>query len=279
MSCLQSLDCGTQREHSLSEFAAKYLVDVDALLTQTCAVVRRHRHTLRRLKVPILRLDGVPVFADALAECTAITSLDLSFRTFPFRSWQQLGQTLHTLKLTQVRPDATAATFRLLADNMTALRKLEYLTLGQQPSQDGFIELVSRLRSLTVLAKESWASVSDPDAWPLTLPNLEEVEWCTDDGVDPVAVAVVRRAVALRAAHVSHASALAAIAAGPVAGVGSTGDPRTYAPLAKYAPLANVQPLTLSAVATDAASLSTTLAATPRVSFSCFGSSRLTLFC
>jgi hypothetical protein len=143
---------------------------------------------------------------------------------------------------------------------MPALREFDFLTLGQPPSQDGFIELVSRLRCLTFCARSgSWASVSDPGAWPLTLPNLEELEWCTDDGPDAVAVAVLRRAVSLRAVRVSHASLLAAIDAGPVPAVGN-GNPHAYAPLA------TVQALRLYAVATDAASLSKTLAASPRAS-------------
>jgi hypothetical protein len=40
------------------------------VLARTCAVIRRHRHTLRHLKVPMLRQDGAPALADALAECT-----------------------------------------------------------------------------------------------------------------------------------------------------------------------------------------------------------------
>jgi hypothetical protein len=252
MTCLQSLDCDTQqREDPLVEFAAEYFVDVDAVLAQTCAVLRRHRHTLRRLKVPTLRQDGAPSFADALAECTAITSLDFFGMTFPFRSWQQLGPTLHTLNLTDVGGDDTDTTFRLLADNMPALRELQLYVFGE-PSQDGFIELVSRLRSLTLYANGSpWDSVKNASAWPLTLPSLRELLWWSGDGVDAVAVAVLRRGVSLRAIHVSHASALAAIASGPVG---------------MHAPLSNVRALTLAAVANDPVSLATTLAASPRAS-------------
>jgi hypothetical protein len=83
--------------------------------------------------------------------------------------------------------------------------------------------------------------------------------WCTGDKVDAVAVAVLRRAVSLRAVNVSHASALAAIEAGPVADVGDGG-------LCMCAPLANLQTMTLNAVATDAASLCKTLDASPHVS-------------
>jgi hypothetical protein len=256
VSCLQSLD-REMPDDPLFDFAACHLVEEDAVLAGTCAVVRRHRHTLRRLKVPVLRQDDAADFADALAECTAITSLDFSFATVPFRSWQQLGSTLHTLTLAELRPGGTDTTFRLLADHMPALREFDFLTLGQPPSQDGFVELVSRLRCLSLqLCQGSWASVSDPGAWPLTLPNLEELEWCAGDGPDVVAVAVLRRALSLRAVHVSHASALAAIEMGPVTGVGGGVD----------APLATVQGLKFYAVATDAASLSETVAASPRAS-------------
>jgi hypothetical protein len=260
VSCLQSLD-REMPDDPLFDFAACHLVEVDAVLAGTCAVVRRHRHTLRRLKVPLfdrtLRHDDAAGFADALAECTAITSLDFSFATVPFRSWQHLGSTLHTLTLAELRPGGTDTTFRLLADNMPALREFDFLTLGQPPSQDGFIELVSRLRCLSLqLCQGSWASVSDPGEWPLTLPNLEELEWCAGDGPDVVAVMVLRRALSLRAVHASHASALAAIEMGPVAGVGD----------GVCAPLATVQGLKFYAVATDAASLSETVAASPRAS-------------
>jgi hypothetical protein len=206
--------------------------------------------------VPGLGLNAAPAFADALAECTAIASLDLSLRTLPFRSWQQLGPTLHSLNLTDLGDGGTDTTFRLLADNMPALRELEFIILGQF-SQDGFIELVSRLRSLTLNNGCPWASVTDPGAWPLTLPKLEELVWSGGDGVDTLAVAVVRRAVSLRAAHVSHASAVAAIAAGSVASVGD-GD------LGTCTPLANVRTLTLTGVANDVASFSKVMAASPR---------------
>jgi voltage-gated potassium channel Kch len=267
MACLQSLDCGPHHEHSLFEFEADYFVHGDAtgeaVLAQTCAVIRRHRHTLRRLKVPTLQQqDGARALASALAECTAVTSLDFSFNTFPFRSWQQLGPTLHTLVLGKIDGDGTDTTFRLLADNMPALRDLEFFILDQ-PSQDGFIELVSRLRSLSLRAcSRPWDSVHHTDVWPLTLPNLEELLWWADGGVDAVAVAVLRRAVSLRAADVSHASALAAIAAaaGPVTGLGSNGDPHIFAPLS------NVHRLALTAIVDDPAGLVTTLAAPSRVS-------------
>jgi hypothetical protein len=155
MVCLHFLERETQREHSLSEFEADYYVAGDAageaLLAQTCAVIRRHRHTLRRLKVPRLRQYDAPAFADALAECTAITSLDLTFTRFPFQSWQQLGATLHTLQLNDlVGTGANNTMFRLLADNMPVLRELKFFTPGAPPSQDGFIELVARLRYLTL---------------------------------------------------------------------------------------------------------------------------------
>jgi hypothetical protein len=209
------------------------------------------------LKVPGLGHDAAPTFADALAECTAITSLDLSFRPLPFRSWQQLGPTLHTLKLTDMDDGDTDATFRLLADNMPALRELDFFILDQF-SQDGFIEVVSRLRSLTLGNGSPWGSVHDPGAWPLTLPNLEELVWWVDDGMDAViAVAILRRAVSLRAVQVSHASAVAAIAAGPVGGVGDPGI---------CAPLSNVQTLTLTGAANDAAGLAKIVAASPRAS-------------
>jgi hypothetical protein len=259
MACLQSLD----RECSLFEFAADYFVDIDepgeVLLAQTCAVLRRHRHRLRLLKVPGLGQDAAPAFADALAECTAITSLDLSFRPVPFRSWQQLGPTLHTLKMTAMNDGGTDATFRLLADNMPVLRDLELFILDQF-SQDGFIEVVSRLRSLSLTTGSPWDSVHDPGAWPPTLPNLEALVWWGGDGVDAViAIAVLRRAVSLRAVDVSHASALAAITAGSVAG--ADGGERCVS-----APLANVQTLTLTGAANDAAGLAKIVAALPRAS-------------
>jgi hypothetical protein len=90
------------------------------------------------------------------------------------------------------------------------------------------------------------------------LPNLEKLLWYADDAV---AVAVLRRAVSLRAVDVSHASARAAVAAGPVADIGSSGNPCTF-----FAPFANVQMLALYAVGKDAASLSKTLAAAPHAS-------------
>jgi hypothetical protein len=264
MACLQSLDCGTHRESSLFELMADYFVAGDAagdaLLARTCDVVRRHRHTLRRLKVPRLLRYNAPTFADALAECTALTWLDLSYSRFPFRSWQPLGPTLHTLKLSDLIGNGTDTTFRLLADNMPALRELEFFTPGHPPLQDGFVELVSRLRSLTLKSGRPYAYVRDRGAWPLSLPNLQELLWCAGYGADAVAVAVLRRAVSLRAVHVSHASALAAIAAGPTAGADSSGHPSSYPPLS------HVQTLTLIAVATDAASLTTIVAASPRAS-------------
>jgi hypothetical protein len=86
--------------------------------------------------------------------------------------------------------------------------------------------------------------------------------WCADGGVDAIATEVLRRAVSLRAADVSHASALAAVAAGPPAvAVDRSGDSCVY-----YAPLANVQTLTLNAVINDPLSLSKSLAASPRAS-------------
>jgi hypothetical protein len=166
---------------------------------------------------------------------------------------------LHTLKLTDMDDGDTDATFRLLADNMPALRELDFFILDQF-SQDGFIEVVSRLRSLTLSNGSPWDSVHDPDAWPLTLPNLEELIWWVDDAMDAViAVAVLRRAVSLRAVQVSHASALAAITAGSVAGAdgGET---------CVSAPLANVQTLTLTGAANDAAGLAKIVAASPRAS-------------
>jgi hypothetical protein len=273
IACLESLECGTHREHALFEFEVDYFVDGhamgDAVLARTCGVVRRYRHTLRRLKVPSVRQSGAPAYADALAECTAITSLDLSLVTFPFRSWRQLGPTLHSLVLRHIGGDGTDVTFRLLADNMPALRELEFYA-RHQPSQDGFIELVSRLRSLFVRARlHPWDSVHYASAWPLTLPNLETLRWWGDgnDVDDAVAVAILRRAVGLRAADVSHASALAAIAAGPVASIDSCGGAIIPPlPSCMSAPLSNVKTLTLTAVANDPVSLAATRAASPRVS-------------
>jgi hypothetical protein len=112
MACLESLDC--EAHSPLLEFEADYSVGDDAagevLLARTCAVLRRHRHTLRRLKVPTLE-GGGPAVADALAECTAITWLDVSFRAVPIRSWRPPGPTLHTLKLTDC-DGITDSTFR-----------------------------------------------------------------------------------------------------------------------------------------------------------------------
>jgi hypothetical protein len=269
MACLQTLDCETHCEHSLSEFNADFCA-YSELFARMCAVIRRHRHTLRHLKVPGLAARDAPAVADALAACTAITSLDLRRMKFPFRSWQQLGPTLRTLKLNEIRGHGTDTdsdsdkdtdgTFRLLADNMPALRELEFHIEGE-PSQDGFIELVSRLRSLSLRAdRRPWGSVQHASAWPLALPNLEELLWWADGvKVDAVAVAVLRRAVALRAAHVPHASALAAVSAGAVSGVGD-GDPCIFAPLA------NIQSLALIDVANDPASLHKILTAAPHAS-------------
>jgi hypothetical protein len=151
-----------------------------------------------------------------------------------------------------------STTFRLLADHMPALRELEAFIRGQ-PSQDGFIELVSRLRSLSVYASASpWDSGHNDGAWPLTLPNLEELTWRGDDRAVAVAVAVLRRAVSLRAAHVSHASALAAIAAGPVSGAGSCFEGSSV-----YAPLSHVQTLTLAPADNDPVGLFKILKASP----------------
>jgi hypothetical protein len=66
-------------DNSLFDFEAGHLADADfVVLAGFCAVVRRHRHTLRRLKMPMLPFNDASAFADALANCTAITSLDLS---------------------------------------------------------------------------------------------------------------------------------------------------------------------------------------------------------
>jgi hypothetical protein len=164
---------------------------------------------------------------------------------------------LRTLVLGKIGGYGTDTTFRLLADNMPALRELKFSVL-HQPPQDGFIELVSRLRSLSLSGcRRPWDSVHDAGGWPLTLPNLEGLTWPADDALDAVAVALLRRAVFLRAAHVSYASALVAIAAGPVA---DDGDPNLCAPLS------SVRALTLTEVVDDATSLATTLAASSRVS-------------
>jgi hypothetical protein len=277
IACLQSLG---RTESSLLEFEANYLIDEDAageaLLAATCDVVRRHRHTLRRLDVPARPRhgqDGELVFAgalaDALAECTAITSLDICGTIFPFRSWQQLGPTLHTLKLTELDDDGTNTTcrlFRLLADNMPALRDLDFSDLLYCFEQDGFIELVSRLRSLSLTQGCPWAAVRNLAAWPLTLPNLEELVYWTYDGGEreAVAVEILRRAVSLRAADVSHVSALAAIAAGPVAGLGGEDAAALPSSLRMHAPLSNVRRLALNVRDDDAARLDTTLSASPR---------------
>jgi hypothetical protein len=54
---------------------------------------------------------------------------------------------------------------------MPALRELDFFVFGQF-SQDGFIELASRLRSLFLRApKCPWDSVDYASAWPLTLPS------------------------------------------------------------------------------------------------------------
>jgi hypothetical protein len=266
MSFYQSLDCGPHCEHALSGFEVGFDVAGDATadseIARMSAVVRRHRHTLRHLKVRLMEGDGTPpAFANALAECTALTSLYLSATTLPLRSWQQLGPTLRTLVLSKISGDGTDTTFRLLADNVPELCELEFSVLDQL-SQDGFIEVVSRLRSLSLSGiRRPWDLVHDAGEWPRTLPKLEELSWSAGQGADAVAVALLRRAVPLRAAHVTHASALAAIAAGPVASDGGrVGDPTMHAPLS------TVQTLTLAAVVNDAESLATTLAASPRVS-------------
>jgi hypothetical protein len=179
---------------------------------------------------------------------------------FPFSLWQQVGPRLHTLKLSEIRGDGTDTTFWLLADNMPALRELEVF-IPDEPSQDGFIELVSRLRSLSLRAgRRPWDSVEDAGAWPLTLPNLEVLLWWADgDKLDAVVVAILRRAVSLRVAEVPHASALAAVAAGPVADV-------CHGDLCMYAPLANIQALTLIDVSNDPARLHKVFAAAPHAS-------------
>jgi hypothetical protein len=271
MTCLQSLD---RTSSSLLEFEVDYNVDEDAageaLLARTCDVVRRHRHTLRRLKVPTRQHGRRPAvagaLADALAECTAITSLDVYGMRFPFRSWHQLGSTLHTLKLCDMDDDGTNTThrlFRLLADHMPALRDLHFDVFADRLDQNGFIEVVSRLRSLTLSNGCPWASVRDPAAWPLTLPNLEELLWWGFDAVNEVAIAVLRRAVSLRAVDVSHASALAAVAAGSLASEDAAALPSS---LRMHAPLSKVQRLVLCVGGDDIASFATTLAASPRAS-------------
>jgi hypothetical protein len=264
VACLESLQ---HENFLLFEFAADYSVDDDAasseaVLARTCDVLRRHRHTLRRLKLPACGRDGtLSASADALAECTAITSLDFSGMALPFRSWQQLGPTLRTLVVGIIGDggDTGPTFFRLLADNMPALRELQLFTFNG-PSQDGFIELVSRLRSLSVRTRgRPWNAADDGISWPQTLPSLEELLWCADGGVDAVAVAVLRRAVSLRAADVSHASALAAVAAGPPVVVAV--NPSMY-----HAPLANIRTLALNAIINDPLSLSKSLTTSPRAS-------------
>jgi hypothetical protein len=100
---------------------------------------------------------------------------------------------------------------------------------------------------------------------------LEALTWLGSPTADPFVVAILRRAVSLHTAFVLHASALAAVVAGPIVDIGC-GEAATVHPLlpCMCAPLSNVRALTLAAVGGDTddptATLVTILAASPRVS-------------
>jgi hypothetical protein len=145
----------------------------------------------------------------------------------------------------------SAAPFQMVADCMPALRVL-CVCVDQGDSHDGFIDVVSRLRSLEV-RMFLWASLKVTD-WPVAFPSLEELVWKPGNGGDLVAAAeILSRAPSLRSVSVPHTAALSAVQKRSVV--------RDDIP----PPLPHVRALTLTDVAKGGAALAQILAAAPAV--------------
>jgi hypothetical protein len=137
----------------------------------------------------------------------------------------------------------------MLAGYMPALRVL-CVYMSQHVDHDGFIDVVSRLRTLRVHAYPR-ASLKVAD-WPAAFPSLEEFVWRSDREEGVLAAEILRRAPFLRSASVPRAAALSAVQGGSV--VHALGIP----------PLLHVRALTLTGVE-DGAALVQILAAAPAV--------------
>jgi hypothetical protein len=239
----------------LFEFVGHY-VAVGPPYSLTCDVIKCHAHTLRRLTVPMFVAREAVALACAIAECRVIEALDLTRTGIPFRSWAHLGSTLHTLSVhvpcAQFHPErhGPSLTFRELADHMPALRIL-CVHMSQPVAHDGFVDVVSRLRSLEVHAYP-WATLRVTD-WPAAFPNLEELVWRSGKDEAVLAAEILRRAPSLRSATVSHDAALSTVQQGSV--VHAFGIP----------PLVHVRALTLTDLPEEGAALAKVLAAAPAV--------------
>jgi hypothetical protein len=212
----------------------------------TCEVIRCHSRALRRLTVPLAAARSAEELACAVAECSVLEALDVTRTGIPFHSWAHLGSTLHTLSV-----HVPAVTFRMLAEHMPALRAL-CVHVDRADLHDGFIDVVSRLRSLEV-RMYMWASLKVTN-WPAALPNLEALVWNLGNGEDLVVAAeILRRAPSLRSASVPHAAALSAVQKGSLVHA------------ADVPPLLHVRALTLTDVAEGGAALAPIVAAAPAV--------------
>jgi hypothetical protein len=228
------------------EFVASYVAR-GRTRSLTCGVIKRHSGTLRRLTVPMFAAGGAAEPERAVSECRVLEALDISQTTISFSSWAHLGLTLHTLSV-----HVPAVTFRMLADHMPALRVL-CVYMNQPVAHDGFVDVLSRLRSLEVHVYfvASW-SVTD---WPATFPYLEELVWKSGKEEDVgAAVEILSRAPFLRSASVPHVAALTAVQEGSIVCVD-----------VPPALLLYVHALTLTEVAEDGAGLAQILAAAPAV--------------
>jgi hypothetical protein len=231
----------------LSEFVASYVAR-GRTRSLTCGVIRCHSRTLRRLTVPLFAAGGAAELERAVSECRVLEALDISQTTISLSSWAHLGSTLHTLSV-----HIPAVTFRMLAEHMPALRVL-CMYMNQHVAHDGFVDVVSRLRSLEMhlYFVASWC-VTD---WPATFPYLEELVWKSGKEEDMgAAVEIISRAPSLRSASVPHVAALAAVQEGSL---GCIDVPPAL--------LLHVRALTLTDVAEDGAALVQILAAAPAVS-------------
>jgi hypothetical protein len=247
--CIKDASAAAASPNPLSEFVGRY-VAFGPTSSLTCDAIKRRGDTLRRLIVPVFATGAVEL-ACAVAECRVIEALNLTQTNVPFRSWAHLGSTLHTLSV-----HVPAVTFRMLADSMPALRVLR-VSMSQPVAHDGFIDVVSRLRSLEVHASP-WASLRVTD-WPAAFPNLEALVWWfgnTEDNVLPAEI--LRRAPSLRSASVPHVSALSAVR--------DINSPRCgTVDVSPAPPLLHVRALTLTEVAEDGAALAQIFAAAPAV--------------
>jgi hypothetical protein len=231
----------------LFEFVASYVARRHTR-SLTCDVIKRCGHTLRRLTVPWFAAGGAVDLECAVSECRVIEALDISQTTISFSSWAHLGSTLHTLSV-----PVPSVTFRELTDHMPALRVL-CVHMSQPAAHDGFVDVVSRLRSLEVHAY-FLASLQVTD-WPPAFPSLEELVWRSGKEERVLAAEILRRAPSLRSVSVPHAAALSAVQ--------DEGYPaRTFD--VPPALLLLVRALTLTDVAEGGAALAQILAAAPAV--------------